>query len=199
MPARITCYVCARIIRFAYAAAVRIRVVVETAAIFAQRTVHACAVNAFLRVGTADAFARLAAPAPRPVRFVTGRTDARIAAGNLHPRTTTSAVAVCFLARCITTAIASRRARLTGHVFALFTDAAGRRGATAAVLSFVQSGTGRRFARTRIGIAGIVRRITTAASVGNLISRTVALFAFLTVVTRSADTGLSRAAGSVVA
>ena len=65
-------------------------------------------------------------------------------------------------------------------------------------MSFVQSGTGRRFARTGIGIAGIVRRIAPAVAVGNLISRTVALFAFFTVVTRPADTGLSRAAGSLV-
>ena len=65
-------------------------------------------------------------------------------------------------------------------------------------MSFVQSGTGRRFARTGIRIAGIVRRIASAVTVGNLISRTVALFAFFTVVTRPADTGFPRAAGSLV-
>ena len=65
-------------------------------------------------------------------------------------------------------------------------------------MSFVQSGTGRRFARTRIGIARIVRRIASAVPVGNLISRTVTLFAFFTVVTRPADAGFPRAARSFV-
>lgn len=71
-------------------------------------------------------------------------------------------------------------------------------GTTAAVLRFVQSGTQRRFARTRIGIARIVRRIASAVPVGNLISRTVTLFAFFTVVTRPADAGFPRAARSFV-
>ena len=103
------------------AVTVRVSIVIETSAIFAERTVDTFAFDALLRFRACDALARLLALAPvRRRRIAIGTSAPAFAVVNLVAGAPTPAFAVRFLAVIGTAAVVPRRTVLTRHVIITF-------------------------------------------------------------------------------